>query len=199
MAGVALGLLGARFRFLRTLGFGFAAASAFFFRHPARVAPKDPKAILAPADGEVCVVDIAVPPADLGLGDQPLPRVGIFLSVVDVHVQRAPVAGTVTRVSHIPGKFLPADDRLAGDVNERNGIRLMTDSGVGIGVVQIAGLVARRIVCDVKQMDRLERGETYGLIRFGSRVDTYLPNGVAPRVELGQRMVGGETVIGVLS
>lgn len=197
-AGVAVGLLGARFRLLRVLGFGFAAACAFFFRLPHRVAPRDPKTVLAPADGEVCVVDWAVPPADLGLGDAPRPRVGIFLTVLNVHVQRAPVTGTVTRVSHVPGKFLPADDRSASDANERTGIRLTTDSGETMGVVQIAGLVARRIVCDVHEADRLERGQTYGLIRFGSRVDTYLPAGVAPRVDVGQTMVGGETIIGVL-
>jgi len=198
IAGLAAGLLGARFKPLRWLGFGFAAACAFFFRNPRRVAPSDPKTILAPADGEVCVVDWAVPPAELGMGDDPLPRVGIFLSILNVHVQRAPVAGTVTRVSHTPGRFLPADDKRAGDSNERTGIRVTTDSGIGVGVVQIAGMIARRIVCEVEEADRLERGQTYGLIRFGSRVDTYLP-GVAPRVEVGQTMIGGETVIGVLS
>ena len=197
-AGLAIGFLGAKFKPLRWLGFGFAVASVFFFRNPRRVAPSDPKAILAPADGEVCVVDWAVPPAELGMGEDPLPRVGIFLSVLNVHVQRAPITGTVTRVAHTPGRFLPADDKRAGEANERTGVRLMTDSGVTIGVVQIAGMVARRIVCEVGEADRVERGQTYGLIRFGSRVDTYLP-GVAPRVEVGQTMVGGETVIGVLS
>ena len=199
LAGVAVGLLGIRWRWLRTLGFGFAAASAFFFRHPKRVAPNDPKAILAPADGEVCVVDWALPPAELGLGEDPLPRVGIFLSVLDVHVQRSPVTGTVTATSHTPGEFLPADDLRAGDANERNAIRVTMDSGTSIGVVQIAGLIARRIICDVKESDRVQRGQTYGLIRFGSRVDTYLPAGTAPRVGVGQRMIGGETIIGVLS
>ena len=193
-----IGLVGGRFRPLRWLGFGFAAASAFFFRNPRRVEPSDPKAILAPADGEVCVVDWAAPPAELGMGDDPLPRVGIFLSVLNVHVQRAPITGTVTKVCHTPGRFLPADDKQAGEANERTAMRLVTDSGVMVGVVQIAGMVARRIVCEVAESDRVERGQTYGLIRFGSRVDTYLP-GVAPRVEVGQTMVGGETVIGVLS
>ena len=198
IAGVVIGVLGFRFKAARWLGFGFAAASAFFFRTPHRVAPSDPKAILAPADGEVCVVDWAVPPAELGMGNDPLPRVGIFLSVLNVHVQRAPITGTVTTVRHTPGRFLPADDKQAGDANERTGVRLTTDSGVAVGVVQIAGMIARRIVCDVEEGQRVERGETYGLIRFGSRVDTYLP-GVAPRVEVGQTMIGGESVIGVLS
>ena len=198
LAGLAIGLLGVRFKALRWLGFGFAAASAFFFRQPRRVAPSDQKAIVAPADGEVCVVDWAVPPAELGMGDDPLPRVGIFLSVLNVHVQRAPITGTVTNLCHKPGKFLPADDKQAGEANERTSIRLVADSGVSVGVVQIAGMIARRIVCDVDETDRVERGETYGLIRFGSRVDTYLP-GVAPRVEVGQTMIGGESVIGVLS
>ena len=197
IAGLAVGILGSRFRVLRWLGFGFAAVSAFFFRNPRRVAPSDSRAILAPADGEVCVVDWAVPPSELDMGDDPLPRVGIFLSVLNVHVQRAPIAGTVTKVSHTPGRFLPADDKRAGEANERTGIRLVTESGVSVGVLQIAGMVARRIVCEVEESDRLERGQTYGLIRFGSRVDTYLP-GVAPRVEVGQTMIGGETVIGVL-
>lgn len=197
-AGVAVGVLGIRHKWMRVLGFGFAAASAFFFRHPRRVAPSDPAAILAPADGQVCVVDQCVPPAGLGLGTDPLPRVGIFLSVLNVHVQRTPVAGKVTRVTHTAGRYLPADDPQADQANERTGIRLTAGNGTEVAVVQIAGMVARRIVCDAKESDWFDRGQTYGLIRFGSRVDTYLPAGTDVRVELGQTTIGGETVIGAL-
>jgi len=198
VAGVGLGVLGWKWSWLRTLGFGFAAASLFFFRHPGRIGPDDPRAILAPADGEVCVVDETIPPADLGMGSDPLPRVGIFLSVLDVHVQRTPVAGIVTRVTHTSGRFLPADDPEAGDANERTCVRLTTESGAHVGVVQIAGMIARRIVCSVEESQRLERGETYGLIRFGSRVDTYLPAGTTPLPVVGQRAIGGQTAIGTL-
>jgi len=198
-AGVAIGVAGIRHRWLRGLGFGFALASAFFFRHPSRVAPVDPAAVLAPADGQVCVVDTAVPPEDLGLGSDPLPRVGIFLSVLNVHVQRAPISGRVTRVAHTKGRFLPADDPQADQANERTSIRLTTDDGTQIGVVQIAGMIARRIICSVGESDHLTRGETYGVIRFGSRVDTYLPAGTKPRIGVGQTTIGGETVLGVLA
>ena len=196
--GLSVALLGHHHRVLRRLGFGFAAATAFSFRHPARVPPSDRRAIVSPADGTVCLVDQATPPADLGLSDFPRPRVAIFLSILDVHIQRAPITGTVTKIAHTPGRFLPADDPAAGQANERNALRLRDNDGVVVDVVQIAGLLARRIVCQAKVSQRLERGAPYGLIRFGSRVDTYLPVGTTPLVRTGQRMVAGETVLGTL-
>lgn len=175
-----------------------AAACALFFRNPARVPPTRTGAIAAAADGTVSLVDEAAPPAELGLGSQPRPRASVFLSVFDVHVQRVPVSGTVEAVAYRPGKFLTADLDKASEDNERNSVLLRTAGGHEVAVVQIAGLVARRIVCDVQAGDDVEIGQTYGLIRFGSRVDVYLPPGSQLLVAPGQRTVGGETVIGML-
>ncbi len=157
--------------------------------------PTRPGAIVAPADGVVCGIDFAAPPAELSMGEAPLPRVSIFLSVFDVHVQRAPVSGEVIAVQHRPGRFGSADLAAASTDNERTSLRMRTPSGAEVVAVQIAGLVARRIVCDAHVGDKLSIGETYGMIRFGSRLDTYLPPGVEPIVKVGQRAVGGETVL----
>ncbi len=192
------GLFGWRFGWLRRSSLVAAGALALFFREPKRVPPVLAGAVVAPADGEVALVDEAVPPAELGLGDQPLPRVSIFLSVLDVHVQRAPVAGRVAEVAHKEGEFLPADVPDASVRNERNAVRIETPAGVAVGVVQIAGLVARRIVCEVETGHELSLAQTYGLIRFGSRVDTYLPAGTTLRPIVGQRTIGGETILAVL-
>ena len=175
-----------------------AAACAGFFRHPARVTPTETGVAVAPADGEVTLVDEHVPPRELGLGDQPLPRVSIFLSVFDAHVQRAPVAGEVITVKYKPGQFLSADKAEASENNERNSIWLRTADGHDVVAVQLAGLLARRIVCSTHPGAHLALGETYGLIRFGSRLDTYLPKGSVIGVEIGQRAVGGETVLAEL-
>lgn len=175
-----------------------AAFCAFFFRHPNRVPPTAPGVVVAPADGTVCLVGTAVPPAELGLGDAPLPRVSTFLSVFDVHVQRVPIDGLVESVQHTPGEFLSADLPEASDRNERTCLRLRTDAGEQLGVVQIAGLIARRIVCEVAPGERVAIGETYGLIRFGSRVDVYFPLGTVPKVAVGQQTVGAETVLAEL-
>ncbi|WP_435277450.1 phosphatidylserine decarboxylase [Rhodococcus yananensis] len=180
---------------LRRTGLVAAAATAGFFRHPHRVPPNRLGIAVAPADGEVALVDSAVPPAELGLGAEPVPRVSIFLSVLDVHVQRSPVGGIVREVVHTPGKFLSADLADASDVNERTSMLLQTAAGHRVAVVQIAGLLARRIVCDARVGDTLPVGDTYGLIRFGSRVDTYFPAGSTLLVERGQRTIGAETVI----
>ncbi len=186
-------------KWVRRAGLASAAACATFFRHPHRVPPNRPGVVVAPADGEVALVDTAVPPAELGMGDQPLPRVSIFLSVLDVHVQRTPVAGLVRKVVHQPGQFLSADLADASEVNERNSMLIETPDGHDVAVVQIAGLLARRIVCEAKEGDKLTIGDTYGLIRFGSRVDTYFPVGTTLLVERGQRTVGAETVLAQLS
>ncbi len=197
-APLVVALAGWRYGWVRRLALATAGAVALFFREPRRVAPTEPGAVVAPADGEVSLVDEAVPPAELGLGDHPLPRVSIFLSVLDVHVQRAPVAGRVAAIAYTPGEFLPADVADASQRNERNCLRIDTPDGTSVGVIQIAGLVARRIVCQVDEGDEVELGQTYGLIRFGSRVDTYLPAGTSLRPVVGQRMIGGETILATI-
>ncbi|MET7770723.1 phosphatidylserine decarboxylase [Nocardia sp. NPDC005366] len=197
-APLALAVVGGKRRWVRRTGLVAAAACATFFRHPNRVPPNRPGVVVAPADGEIALVDTAAPPAELGLGDQPLPRVSIFLSVLDVHVQRTPVSGTVRTVIHEPGQFRSADLPEASSVNERNSMVLETPAGQTVVVVQIAGLLARRIVCDAHVDDVLTIGDTYGLIRFGSRVDTYFPIGTELLVQPGQRTIGAETVLAVL-
>ncbi len=194
-AGLAVAAAGYRHRWVRRSGLLAAGACAGFFRHPTRVPPTRPGAIVAPADGVICVIDSAAPPAELSMGEAPLPRVSIFLSVFDVHVQRAPVSGEVIAVQHRPGRFGSADLAAASTDNERTSLRIRTPSGAEVVAVQIAGLVARRIVCDAHVGDKLSIGDTYGMIRFGSRLDTYLPPGVEPIVKVGQRAVGGETVL----
>lgn len=184
---------------LRRAGLLAAAACAGFFRHPRRVPPTQPGAVVAPADGTVCLIDTAPPPAELGLGDTPLPRVSIFLSLFDAHVQRAPIGGAVTTVSHRPGRFHSAELPVASEENERTSVVIGTPGGATVIAVQIAGLLARRIVCDAEAGDIVAIGDTYGLIRFGSRLDTYLPAGTEPVVRIGQRAVAGETLLAQLS
>ena len=197
LAGAAV--LGRRvWRPLGVLSAVAAGATALFFREPRRVPPDLPGAVAAAADGTVCLVDEALPPPEIGIAERPLPRVSVFLSVFDVHVQRSPVSGTVRGVAYRRGKFLSADLDKASEDNERNTVLLTTASGEDVVVAQIAGLVARRIVCDVAPGDDVEIGQTYGLIRFGSRVDVYLPHGSTVLVRPGQRTIGGETVLGRL-
>jgi phosphatidylserine decarboxylase len=167
---------------------------AYFFRDPPRVTPWREGLIIAPADGVVSFAGPAAPPPELGLGDRPLPRVSIFMSIFDCHVNRAPVAGRVAKVAYKPGLFLNADLDKASEDNERNGLIIEAQSGV-FGVVQIAGLVARRIVCFVNEGATLSAGDRFGLIRFGSRVDVYLPDGALILVGVNSRAVAGETVI----
>lgn len=175
------------------------AGSALFFRMPSRVPPTAEDLVVAPADGIVSLISDAVPPIETGLGDAPRARVSIFLSVLDVHVQFAPVAGTVRSVHYHPGAFLSADLDKASEVNERNSLVVDPDhGGAPLVVTQIAGLIARRIVCDAAAGDHLPTGQVYGLIRFGSRLDVYLPPGATPQVRIGQRAVGGETVLAAL-
>jgi phosphatidylserine decarboxylase len=182
-----------------TAGLAATAASAAFFRAPARVRPVGPGLVVAPADGLVSLITEAAPPPELGLPTTPLVRVSIFLSVFDVHIQRVPVDGVIRAVAYRPGKFLSADLDKASEDNERNSLLIDSSVGVPVVVTQIAGLVARRIVCDVRAGQAVSTGETYGLIRFGSRLDTYLPPGTRPLVQLGQRAVGGETVLADLA
>jgi phosphatidylserine decarboxylase len=167
---------------------------AYFFRDPERVTPVRDGIVVAPADGRISRVTNVVPPKELELGERPLPRVSIFMSVFDCHVNRSPVTGRIERIVYRPGAFVNADLDKASEDNERNCLLIATDGG-RIGVVQIAGLVARRIVCFVRQGASVGVGERIGLIRFGSRVDVYLPEGVRPLVAEGQTAVAGETVL----
>lgn len=167
---------------------------AYFFRDPPRLTPMREGLIVSPADGRVSFVGQAVPPAELGLGDQPMLMISIFLSVFDVHINRAPVSGKIRKVVYTPGLFLNADLDKASKDNERNSLVIESSSGA-IGCVQIAGLIARRILCFVKEGEEITAGARFGLIRFGSRTDVYVPVGSAALVTEGQRAIGGETVL----
>ncbi len=193
-AGIAL-LLFLVWEPLGWIGAGLTVWCYYFFRDPERVTPQRPGLIVSPADGIVSLIEPAVPPAELGLPDTPLTRVSVFMSVFNCHVNRAPVAGRVIKVAYRPGKFLNASLDKASADNERNGIVFGMEDGHVLPVVQIAGLVARRIVCFTAEGQALGRGARFGLIRFGSRLDVYLPQGVAPLVRVGQTMIAGETVI----
>ena len=177
----------------------FALFSLYFFRDPDRTPPRLPGAVVSAADGRVVSVMEAVPPEELGLGPLPRWRVATFLSVLNVHVNRVPAAGTVTRIAYRHGAFVSASLDKASDKNERNAIALRLPDGQDLAVVQIAGLIARRILCGVKEGEAVTAGARFGIIRFGSRTDVYLPPGVRPIVEVGQTMVGGETVLAILA
>ena len=194
---LALGLLMAGW--LAWVGLLFTAFCLYFFRDPERVPPARALLLLAPADGRVVSVAPAQPPPELGLGVAPRWRVGIFLSVLDVHVNRMPADGTVTRIAYRHGRFLNAGVDKASAENERNALAIRLPDGREIGVVQIAGLIARRIVCHAREGDMVRAGQRFGIIRFGSRTDLYLPEGVRPLVAEGQTMIGGETVIADLA
>jgi phosphatidylserine decarboxylase len=172
---------------------------AYFFRDPPRVSPIGRNWVLSPADGVVSAVQSVSPPAELDLGQAPLTRVSVFMNVFNVHVNRSPSDGRVAALAYRPGRFFNASLDKASELNERQAIKLATDAGPTLGVVQIAGLIARRIRCDAKTGEALRAGQRFGLIRFGSRVDIYLPEGVAPLVAVGQTMVAGETVIADLA
>lgn len=174
------------------------AATALFFREPRRVPPTRSDLVVAAADGTVSAVTEACPPPELGLADRPLPRVSVFLSVFDVHVQRVPISGRVERIAYRRGTFLSADLDKASEQNERNTVLMRADDGQQLAVVQIAGLVARRIQCQLTEGEQVAVGQTYGLIRFGSRVDVYLPAGSQVLVREGQRAIGGETALAKL-
>jgi phosphatidylserine decarboxylase len=192
---VAAGLLFLLWEPAGWLGVGLTVWCYYFFRDPPRVTPTRAGLVVSPADGVVSMIAPAAPPPELGLGGAPRTRVSVFMNVFDCHVNRAPADGRVAAVAYHPGKFLNASLDKASEDNERNGLVVELDDGRTLGVVQIAGLVARRIVCFVKVGDRLRTGERFGLIRFGSRLDVYLPDGVAPLVAVGQIAVAGETVL----
>ena len=181
------------------IGVGLTVWCYYFFRDPERVTPARPGLVVSPADGVISLIEPAIPPVELGLPDVPLTRVSVFMSVFNCHVNRAPVAGEVTAVAYRPGKFFNASLDKASADNERNSLAIRMEDGRDLAVVQLAGLVARRIVCFVKPGTHLDRGARFGLIRFGSRLDVYLPEGGTPLVDLGQTMVAGETVIADLT
>lgn len=172
---------------------------AFFFRNPERVTPTRDGLIISPADGVVQLIVAAPPPLELAMGDAPLTRISVFMNVFNVHVNRAPVSGKVIKRVYSPGKFFNASLDKASVFNERMAVRLGLADGRDIAFVQIAGLVARRIRCDLGEGQQVQTGERFGLIRFGSRVDVYLPEGVQPLVIVGQTTVAGETVLADLA
>jgi phosphatidylserine decarboxylase len=172
---------------------------ATFFRDPIRTTPRGEKLIVAPADGLITMIANVPPPPELrgpeGLADGEYTRVSIFMSVFDVHINRSPIAGRIKRIAYVPGKFVNADLDKASEDNERQHFLVEGNGGLRIGFTQIAGLVARRILSFVREGDTVDAGQRVGLIRFGSRVDVYLPAGTSPRVLLGQRSIAGETVL----
>ena len=168
---------------------------AYFFRDPWRVTPIRSGLVVSPADGMVVAAGLAPPPRELAMGTAPMTRVGIFLNVFDVHVNRVPLGGRVKTRAYTKGRFLNASLDKASEENERMAIRIASTEGPDVAVVQIAGLVARRIVCTIGEGQEVATGERFGLIRFGSRTDVYLPPDWAPLVIVGQRVIGGETVI----
>lgn len=180
------------------IGLILTAWCAYFFRDPERVTPLDDRLVISPADGIVSAVGPAVPPRELGLGDTEMTRISVFMNVFSCHVNRAPVRGRITTIEHRPGKFLNAELDKASIENERNGIVIDSPNG-RVGAVQIAGLVARRIVCWSERGSNIGVGERFGLIRFGSRVDVYLPAGAVAKVAIGQTAVAGESVIAEFS
>jgi phosphatidylserine decarboxylase len=178
---------------------GITAWVAAFFRDPIRTTPDGEKLIIAPADGLITMIARVPPPPELsgpeGLQDSQCTRVSIFMSVFDVHINRSPISGRIRRIAYVPGKFFNADLDKASEDNERQHFLVESADGLKIGFTQIAGLVARRIVSFVREGDDVEAGQRVGLIRFGSRVDVYLPAGTSPKVLLGQRAIAGETVL----
>lgn len=199
VAGFALAtlVLGSFFSSLFWIGAIATAWCAYFFRDPVRLTPLDENLVVAPADGIVCSVGYFSPPAELGLGPEAMQRVSIFMSVFDCHVNRSPVAGRVTKIAYRPGLFVNADLDKASENNERNGLVIESSTG-RFGVVQIAGLIARRIVCFVRQGEVVGAGDRFGLIRFGSRVDVYMPGPARPLVTVGSKAIAGETVLAEL-
>lgn len=171
----------------------------YFFRDPDRVTPIRKGLVVSPADGVVQMIENAVPPSELAMGAEPRTRISVFMNVFNVHVNRIPVDGTITRLAYRPGKFVNASLVKASIDNERQAVRMETDDGYDIAFVQIAGLVARRILCTLANDQAVKAGERFGMIRFGSRVDVFLPDGVEPMICVGQITVAGETVLADLT
>ena len=185
--------------FLGWVGIGLTVWCYYFFRDPERITPKGDGLVISPADGVVSLIEKARPPKELAMQDEALTRISIFMSVFDCHVNRSPVTARIVKQAYHPGKFLSASLDKSSEVNERNSLRLQVADGREIAVVQIAGLIARRILSFVTEGSSIEQGMRFGLIRFGSRLDVYLPDGVEPIAQIGQTMIAGETVIADLN
>lgn len=198
-AAVALVLFWLDWNFLAWVGVIATVWCAYFFRDPERVTPFRDGLVISPADGRISAIEKVIPPPELDLEREPTTRISVFMNVFDVHVNRSPLEARIARISYIPGIFLNADLDKASEDNERQALTLELADGRRIGVVQIAGLIARRIVKFVNEGERLVAGQRFGLIRFGSRVDVYLPRGVNALVAIGQRAIAGETVFADLS
>ena len=181
------------------VGVGLTVWCYYFFRDPERVTPMREGLMISPADGVISLLEPAVPPQELGLGPQPMTRISVFMNVFNCHVNRAPIGGQISRIAYRPGKFFNASLDKASVDNERNALVITMTDGRQIAVVQIAGLVARRILCEIREGQAIRTGERFGMIRFGSRLDIYLPEGVAPLVCLGQSTIAGETVLADLT
>ena len=198
-AGVTLLLFWLGYQPFAWIGVVLTAWCAYFFRDPERVTPLGDSLVISPADGRVSAIESVIPPPELDLPREMMTRISIFMNVFDVHVNRSPIAARIIKLTYVPGLFVNAELDKASEDNERQALTLQTGAGVNIGVVQIAGLIARRIVKFVDEGTSLQAGQRFGLIRFGSRVDVYLPKGVASHACLGQRAVAGETVLADLS
>jgi phosphatidylserine decarboxylase len=188
--------------FSKTLGILGLIASLwcfYFFRNPDRIVPVGEDLIVSPADGVVQKIEEVAPPINLDMGSEPRIRVSIFLNVFNVHVNRVPASGTIKKLYYHPGKFFNASLDKASEFNERQEVLMTMKNGEEVAFSQIAGLIARRIVCDLNNDQPVKAGERFGIIRFGSRMDVYLPKGVAPLVSLGQTMIAGESIIADLS
>ncbi len=181
--------------FLGWIGVILTVWCTYFFRDPERVVPSGDNLVVSPADGVVNLIKIVTPPKELDLGDEEMLRVTVFMNVFNVHVNRMPMGGQVTHTTYVPGKFLNADLDKASEQNERQALKIENENGLKIGVVQIAGLVARRILCEAREGDVYEKGHRFGLIRFGSRLDIYVPKQYKAKVALGQLAIAGETIL----
>ncbi|MEZ7813025.1 MAG: phosphatidylserine decarboxylase [Paracoccaceae bacterium] len=181
------------------VGLGLTVWCYYFFRDPIRVTPTRAGLIISPADGVVSLLEPAVPPLELGLGPDPMTRISVFMNVFNCHVNRAPIAGVITKIAYRPGRFFNASLDKASVDNERNALVIQMVDGRNLALVQIAGLVARRILCEVNEGRHIKTGERFGMIRFGSRLDIYLPKDVQPMVTIGQSTIAGETVLADLS
>ncbi len=184
---------------LAWLGVLATAWCAYFFRDPERVTPLRDGLVISPADGRISMIEDVTPPPELDLPHEAVTRISVFMNVFDVHVNRSPVEGTIHRIAYVPGAFINAELDKASEDNERQALTIEMADGRAVGVVQIAGLIARRIVKFVSEGERLAAGQRFGLIRFGSRVDVYLPKGCHALVCVGQRAVAGETVLADLA
>lgn len=183
---------------IASIGFLLTFFVLWFFRDPKRITPQDPSLIISSADGKVCLIDEAYPPEEVSMQDKKMKRICVFMNVFNVHVNRSPVQGVVESIVYKKGQFLNASLDKASDKNERNSLVINTNNGTTIVVVQIAGLIARRILSFVASNHRLNQGERFGLIRFGSRVDIYMPLDAIDKCKVGDKVVAGESILASL-